>query len=196
MNITPPPGSRIRIEENDTGEPTIVMPVPLNVLRTLFGIFVVIWLVAWVFGEQRGISGLLSSMTNVFALAFSVLWLTFWTLAGILAVYLLYRALRPTAPESLHLKSSGVGYDGGAHMLQFSERCRCEISFQQMQSLRLRDAKDDRGGTSYVSGGRCLTVDVEGRQIEIGAFARPAEIEWLALLLADRYGVPYERVGC
>jgi len=119
--------------------------------------------------------------------------------AMFLVGYFVYRILYPAAPEYLWLQRDGVELDtrfqspevlpGAEIKGWWSGRLRvrigCTIDLERLKSLRLRASFD----------GRRLTVDVDGRRIEIGRGVSEAEREWLAGVLADRYGLPQELVS-
>ena len=190
MKITPPKGSKISVGTNELGEPVIAVPVAQNVSRYFGGIFLLLWLVGWFFGETSVASQILSGKAS----GFHIIWLAMWTMGGMFAAYAAYRSLRPTVPESLRLTRTGVGFDSGVLPPRFErnrsawgnlsntfpKRIRCEINLRQLQSLRLRDTDT----------GNRLTVDVDNQRIEIAAAATEVEREWLARVLTERYGLP------
>jgi len=191
MMIAPPTGSKISMGTNDLGEPVIVVPVAQDATRYFSGIFLLLWLCAWLFGEITVASQILSGKAPVF----SIIWLIMWTMGGMFAAYAAYRSLRPPIPESLRLMRSGIGFDSGVRPPRFErsnrsargglssafpKRIRCEIDLRQLQSLHLRDTDSSNR----------LTVDVDNQRIEIAAAATEVEREWLARVLADRYRLP------
>jgi hypothetical protein len=159
----------------------------------LHGLFLLSWLGMWTIGFRDAGSKVISGEAN----AFLVFWLAAWTLGGIFAAFTLYRAFRPSVPETLELKRNGVSYDSGVPPLQFNsswrykntrdawsaafpKRVRADLDRRELQSLRLRETE---------SGNR-LTVDVDATRIDIAPNASEVEREWLARLLAQRYSLP------
>jgi len=189
MKISPPTGSKISMATNDLGEPVMVVPVAQDAMRYFAGIFMLVWLFGWFYGETTVGSQILSGNAS----AFHIIWLVMWTMGGIFAAYAAYRNLRPTVPESLRLMRNGIGFDSGVRPPRFDrsrtgwnnlssvfpKRIRCEINVRQLQSLRLRDTETSNR----------LTVDVDNQRIEIAADATEVEREWLARVLVDRYGL-------
>jgi hypothetical protein len=127
--------------------------------------------------------------------AFLFLWFIGWTVGGIRAALALYRLLRPSVAETLHLAAHGVMYDSGIRPPQgddaghaslkeawkaaLPKRVRVEIDRRALQSMRLRETDD----------GNRLTVDVDGQRLDIGKSASEIEREWLYRLLAKRYAL-------
>jgi hypothetical protein len=191
MDRQPPAGSNISIT-TDGADPTIVIPVAAGASRYFTGLFLLFWLGMWTIGFRDAGSKVISGNGS----AFLVFWLAAWTLGGIAASYTMYRAFRPSVPESLGLKRSSVTYDSGTPPLQFDssmryrkprdawnwtfpKRVRVEIDRRQLQSLRLRETE---------SGNR-LTIDVDAARLDIAPNASEVEREWLARLLAQRYSL-------
>lgn len=193
MDLHPPDGSKISILESGS-EPTIVIPHPSRPTRYILGVFLLCWLGGWAMGFESVISILASGRGN----AFLVFWLGAWTIGGIFAVFTLYRAFRPTVPETLVLGRGSIGYDSGVTAVEFNlgrrttksfqdhwaamfpRRHRLELSSKHLQSLRLRET---------VLSNR-LTVDVGADRIDLAADASEIEREWLAGLLTRRYKLP------
>lgn len=192
MDLNPPAGSKISIVE-DGGDPTVVIPAPGGFGRYFIGLFMLFWLGMWQIGFRDAASKVLAGNTPPFL----IFWLCGWTLGGIAAAYALFRILRPSVPETLALRRNIVAYDFGIALPQFNsygrnqspispwqsvfpKRRQADLDWSELQSLRLRETE---------SGNR-LTVDVEGQRIEIASGASEVEREWLARLLARRYGLP------
>jgi hypothetical protein len=192
MDWQPPAGSKISVA-TDGPDPTVVIPNSGGVSRYFTGLFLLFWLGMWTIGFRDAGSKVMSGNGN----AFLVFWLGGWTVGGILAMFTLYRAFRPSVPESLELKRNSVAYDSGVAPLQyntsmryrkpkdtwnsmFPKRVRVEIDRRQLQSLRLRETE---------SGNR-LTIDVDAARLDIAPTASEVEREWLARLLAQRYSLP------
>jgi hypothetical protein len=191
MDWNPPPGSNISMA-TDRADPTIIIPNSGSALRYFHCAFLLFWLGMWTIGFRQAAAQVISGTAN----GFVIFWLGGWTIGGFFAVAALYRMLRPTVPESLELGSNGVAYDSGIAPLQFDtsyrakkpkqvwnsvfpKRIRVELDRRQLQSLRLRETD---------SGNR-LTIDVDAARIEIAPAASEVEREWLARLLAQRYGI-------
>jgi hypothetical protein len=195
MNLEPPSASRISITTNDT-YPLIVVPRQgAGVMRYFVGLFLLAWLGGWLAAFSSGVSKLSSGVTFDRAHAFLVFWLAAWTLGGAMVVYWLYRAFRPSVPESLKLLPDGVIYDSGIPPLQrysgytwnkdawksmSPKRTRVELDRRELQSLRLRETSD----------GNRLTVDAGALRLDIAQSATEVEREWLYQLLAKRYSLP------
>jgi len=191
MDLNPPEDSGISISY-DEAEPTIIIPAKGSASRYLAGIFLLFWFGAWAFGFHSASSQLMSGKGNLFLL----FWLGAWTVGGIFAALSIYRIFRPAVPETLQLKSGGVAYDAGIPPLELnmfertkstseywssliSRRIRADLNRSQLQTLRLRETEN----------GNRLTVDLGARRIEIASRASEVEREWLAALLAKRYGL-------
>jgi hypothetical protein len=192
MDWQPPAGSKISVA-TDGSDPTVVIPNTGGASRYFTGLFLLFWLGMWTIGFRDAGSKVISGEAN----AFLVFWLAAWTLGGIFAAFTLYRAFRPSVPETLELKRNGVSYDSGVPPLQFDsswrykntrdawsaafpKRVRADLDRRELQSLRLRETE---------SGNR-LTVDVDATRIDIAPNASEVEREWLARLLAQRYSLP------
>jgi hypothetical protein len=128
------------------------------------------------------------------AYAFLVFWLAARTVAGVWALYLVYRAFRPSVPETLKFMPNGVTYDSGVPAFQmyfgyashkevwkymFPRRTRVELDRRKLQSLRLRETNE----------GNRLTVDADALRLDIVPSASEIEREWLYELLAKRYSL-------
>jgi hypothetical protein len=194
MTLEPPSDSRISVTTNDA-HPLIVFPHKAGgVMRYFVGLFLLAWLGGWLVGFSSVVSKLSSGWTFDRAHAFLVCWLVAWTLGGAMAVYWIYRAFRPSVPESLRLMPNGVTYDSGIPPLPNSgytwnsdawksmvqKRTRVELDRQKLQSLRLRETKD----------GNRLTVDANALRLDIAQSATEIEREWLYKLLTKRYSLP------
>lgn len=192
MDLNPPEGSKIRIS-SDRSDPTIIVPQAGGASRYFVGLFLLFWLGLWTVGFKSAASALMSGKAS----AFLLFWLGGWTLGGVYAIYMAYRAFRPSVPETLELRSNSVAYDSGVAPPQFDmyarrgnvkgawnstfpKRVRVELERRQLQSLRLRETESSNR----------LTVDVEAKRIEIAPAASEVEREWLARLLARRYSLP------
>jgi hypothetical protein len=190
MDLTPPEGSGISIDY-ESGDPTIVVPAKRSVSRYFGGVFLLFWLCGWAFGFVAVSSQVLTGKANLFA----VVWLGGWTIGGIFAALSAYRIFRPAVPERLQIKRGSVGYDSGIPPLEFntyqrksareywnsllSKRIRADLNRAELQTLRLRETE----------AGNRLTVDLGSRRIDLASQAGEVEREWLARLLATRYGL-------
>ena len=194
MSPEPPRGSRISVTTEGVN-PLIVVPHESGgLMRYFVGLFVLAWLGGWTVGFVSVVRTLSSGGTPSGAYAFLVFWLAAWTLGGVWAVYLAYRAFRPSVPESLKLMPNGVTYDSGVPPLQmyfgytsnkawklmFPKRTRVELDRRNLQSLRLRGTND----------GNRLTVDADALRLDIAQSASEIEREWLYELLSKRYSLP------
>ena len=195
MNLEPPSGSRISVT-TEGAHPLIVVPHGSGgLMRYFLGLLVLAWLGGWLFGFMSAVRTLSSGLTSGGAYAFLVFWLAAWTVAGVWAVYLAYRAFRPSVPESLKLMPNGVTYDSGVPPVQmyfaytshkeawksmFPKRTRMELDRRKLQSLRLRETNE----------GNRLTVDADALRLEMAPSASEIEREWLYELLAKRYSLP------
>ena len=192
MDLSVPQGSRISIVEGN-GDPTIVIPAPGGFSRYFVGLFMLFWLGMWQIGFRDALAKVLAGN----APAFLIFWLCAWTVGGVGAAFALFRIVRPTVPETLALGRNSVVYDSGvappefnsykrnqnpitAWRSAFPRRLQADLDRTELQTLRLRETE----------AGNRLTVDVEGQRIEIARAASEVEREWLAKLLARRYGLP------
>ena len=127
---------------------------------------------------------------------FLVFWLSAWTIFGVLAALTAYRIFRPTVPETLQLRRSGIDYDSGIPPFEvnnygrnaskreywnslLSRRMRASFDRQQLRSLRLRETET----------GNRLTIDLGAQRLELASQASEVEREWLARLLERRYAI-------
>jgi hypothetical protein len=130
---------------------------------------------------------------------FLLFWLGAWTVGAVLAAYTAFRIFRPSVPETLLLKRSGIDYDAGIPPLElntyqkrknywgsvFAKRLRTELGRQELISLRLRETEE----------GNRLTIDIGAKRVELASQASEVEREWLGRLLADRYALPQVMPG-
>ncbi len=190
MDLVPPEGSRISINY-DSGDPIVSIPVKRSVSRYFGGVFLLFWLGGWAFGFATVSSQLMSGKGNLFM----VFWLGGWTIGGIVAAFSAYRIFRPAIPETLQLRYGNIAYDSGIPPLEFnayrrrnareywnsllSRRTRADLNRAELQTLRLRETE----------GGNRLTVDLGAQRIDLASQASEVEREWLARLLAKRYGL-------
>ncbi len=167
-----------------------------GIARYFTGLFLLCWLGGWSVGFSRTVSTLVSGGTgSVGGNGFLIFWLGGWTAGGLFAMLMLYRAFRPSVPESLQLKPNGVEYDSGIPPFQmnsgrssrkdfwrsaFPKRACVELNRRQLQTLRLRDTE---------SGNR-LTIDAGAARLDVAQAATEIEREWLYRLLAERYALP------
>jgi len=191
VNLEPPSGSRISVT-TDGAYPLIVVPHGNGgLMRYYVGLFLLAWLGLWFVGFSSAVSSLSSGNTH----AFLVFWLVGWMLGGASAMYMAYRAFRPSVPESLTLMPNSVTYDSGIPPLQinygyrsptdawksmFPKRTRMELDRGKLQSLRLRETNE----------GNRLTVDADALRLDLAPSTSEIEREWLYALLAKRYSLP------
>lgn len=189
MDLNPPTGSNILIQQGDQG-PIVVIPAKGSPTRYFGGLFLLFWLGGWVLGFKSALTTLLTGNGN----AFIVFWLGGWTVGGAVAAYTAFRIFRPTVPETLQLKRGSIDYDSGIPPLElnsfqkrknywnsvFVKRLRAEFGRSELQSLRLRETED----------GNRLTVDFGTKRIDLASQASEVEREWLGRLLAGRYALP------
>ncbi len=190
MDLDPPAGSPISIDRKDL-DPTVVIPVTASSTRYFGGVFLLFWLGGWVMGETSAITQLMSGKGRCLHL-----WLGGWTVGGILAALTAYQIFRPTVPETLQLKRGSIAYDSGIPPFELnsntrnkgirdywssllSKRLRADLDRQQLQTLRLRETET----------GNRLTIDLGAQRVELASGASEVEREWLARLLAKRYGL-------
>jgi hypothetical protein len=191
MDLDPPAGSQISINRKDL-DPTIIIPATASSMRYFGGVFLLFWLGGWVMGETSAITQLMSGKGG----AFIIFWLGGWTVGGILAALTAYQIFRPTVPETLQLKRGSIAYDSGIPPFELnqntrnkgirdywssllSRRLRTDLDRQQLQTLRLRETET----------GNRLTIDLGAQRLELASHASEVEREWLARLLARRYGL-------
>ena len=191
MDLNPPVGSEISIS-HDGVEPTIIIPAKRNASRYFGGEFLVCWLGLWTMGFKSAASELMAGK----AAPFLIFWLAAWTIGGFFAALTAYRIFRPSAPETLQLKRGSIAYDSGtpppefnnygrnksrqdAWKSLFARRTRADLDRQELQTLRLRETDT----------GNRLTIDMGANRLELASQASEFEREWLARLLAKRYGL-------
>jgi hypothetical protein len=191
MDLMPPTGSEISINYDD-GHPAVVIPAKGSASRYFGGVFLLCWLGGWAFGFKSVSSQLMSGNGNLFMM----FWLGAWTVGGIFAALTAYRIFRPAVPETLQLISGSVTYDSGIPPLEIntfgrtkstreywgslmSKRTRADFNRPELQTLRLRETE----------AGNRLTIDLGSQRIELASQASEVEREWLARLLAKRYGL-------
>lgn len=187
MDYNVPAGSAISIEY-DVADPTVVIPAKSSASRYFGGVFLLFWLGGWAFGLVAVGSKVMEGKGGLF----NVVWLCGWTVAGFLAAFSAYRIFRSPVPERLQLRRGSIGYDSGIPPLKsfqrgnmeywaslFARRRRAEIDRRELQTLRLRETD---------SGNR-LTIDIGAERVELAAQATEIEREWLARMLAQRYGL-------
>jgi hypothetical protein len=191
MDLDPPAGSQISINRKDL-DPTIIIPARASSTRYFGGVFLLFWLGGWVMGETSAITQLMSGKGG----AFIIFWLGGWTVGGILAALTAYQIFRPTVPETLQLKRGSIAYDSGIPPFELnqnarnkgirdywssllSRRLRTDLDRHQLQTLRLRETET----------GNRLTIDLGAQRVELASHASEVEREWLARLLARRYGL-------
>lgn len=190
MTLTPPSGSRISVTTHGA-HPMVVIPHASGPMRYFVGLFLLLWLTVWFAGFSSVGTQVWSGKAN----AFLVFWFVGWTVAGAGAVYMVYRVLRPSVPESLTLMPNGVTYDSGiaplsfhfgyasptdAWRYMFPKRTRAELDRRKLESLRLRETNV----------GNRLTIDADASRLDIAQSASEIEREWLYQLLANRYRLP------
>ena len=194
MTPEPPSGSKILVT-TDGADTLIVVPhASGGSTRYLTGLFVLAWLGGWAFGMVNAIRTLSAGVARGEVNAFLVFWLAAWTLGGVMAIYWVYRLLRPSVPESLRLTANSVIYDSGlsppqwyygyasrkeAWRSMFPKRTRAELDRRKLQSLRLRETND----------GNRLTVDADALRLDLGQSASEIEREWLFQTLVKRYSL-------
>lgn len=191
MDLTPPAGSDISIAY-ESGDPVVVIPPSSGPTRYFSGLFLLFWLGMWTIGFGDAARKIMSGAT---ADGFLIFWLAAWTIGGIFAAYTAYRTLRPSVPETLELKRNSIVYDSGLAPPQFNswgyvqqknpwgsvfaKRLRADLDRRLLQSLRLRETDSSNR----------LTIDLGNKRHELAPTASEVEREWLARLLASRYGL-------
>lgn len=188
MPPVPPAGSKISVSTVGADEVIVIPHVGGSIMRYLVGLFMLFWLGGWSFGFIKVGSEVLSGKANLFAM----LWLGAWTVGGLMAVYFLYRLIRPSIPETLTLRANSLVYDSGIAPAQmhfgyanqkeawnsiFGKRTIVELDKEALRSLQLRD-------TDF---GNRLTVDAGNVRLDLARSATEVEREWLAQILKDRY---------
>ena len=191
MDLNPPAGSKISVSY-DEGDPKLTLPVASNPQRYFAGPFLLFWLGGWAFGFRAAASQVLSGNFHPFL----IFWLAGWTVAGAFAAYTLFRMFRPSIPETLVLKRNSVVYDAGIAPPQFNSYRRNQNPFSSWRSMfpKRRQAEFDKSELQTLrlretDAGNRLTVDVEGQRVDLAAGASEVDREWLAKLMASRYGI-------
>ena len=184
-----PENSTIRLDRSQAQD-TLVLPRKGSRLgRWVLGLVMTGWLVGWAFGWVSAASQLITRSGGVPAKTwiFLSIWLTVWTIGGILVVWKLFGLIRPAVPEVLTFELDRIRYDSGVAPLaprpqkgfgMISEK-RKKLVFerQDIQTLSLRELE---------SGNR-LTMDLSGQRISIGRDIGEPDREWLFLYIRTRY---------
>jgi len=186
MILAPPPGSTISVR-SDGADTLVAIPYPASASRYFSGPFLLFWLGGWGYGAwdvgRRVLSGQASWFTMV--------WLAGWLAVGGAAIYMAFRLLRPSVPETLRLTSQGINYDSGVASVRhqtgngswqstFPKRTRLELNRTALRTLQLRPTDT----------GNRLTVDDGAKRIDIAGAATEIEREWLYRVIASRYSLP------
>jgi len=187
MLAAPPSGSNNSITTAGADDVIVIPYLGGSIIRFLAGLFILFWLGGWFFEFTTVGSKVLSGAAAIF----EVVWLAAWTMGGLMAIYFLYRLLRPSVPETLRLRANDVVYDSGMPPVQlygyqnqkevwnslFAGRKIVELSKDQLKTLRLRET--DLGNR--------LTVDAGRVRLDLARSASEIEREWLARILKERY---------
>ena len=192
--ITPLDGSKIQVE-HESGYQKLIIPQPSGgITRYFVSAFMLFWLGMWAFGWIAAASQLVRGNGNGPADVFLIFWLGGWTVGGIFAIWVLYKSLRPSVPETIILSRPFLVYDSGiapfkfplGHRSQmdmwkklFQRRLKLEFDQSQLKTLRLREFED----------GNRLTIDQGAKRLEIGTGASEPEREWLHELLQKEYNL-------
>src|ERR1700743_1377099 len=141
MDLNPPAGSKISVVDNQ-GSPRVVIPQTGGIYRYFAGAFLLFWLGMWTLGFRSAASQILAGHYEPFL----IFWICGWTLGGIWAVYVLFRTLRPSVPETLGLGRNSVAYDSGLAPPQFNSYRRNQNPFTAWRSAfpKRRQADLDR----------------------------------------------------
>jgi hypothetical protein len=189
--ITPPNGTKIRIESNRSDQQEIIIPQPRRgIFRYFIGAFIILWLGGWVSGWHSAAAELLKGTKGPHM--FLIFWLAAWTIGGVLAVYYLYRIFRPSLPERIILSYPNMIYDSGIPPFRvifsfgsqkdvwktmFPKRVKTEFDLSDLKTLTLRE---------HDSGNR-LTIDQGNNRYNLAEGASEPEREWLFKVLNDKY---------
>jgi len=191
MNLKPPDGSNIAVVAEGADQTIIIPHQSGGAMRYFAGLFILFWLGGWFVAFSTTAPQVFSGNPPLFL----IFWLGGWTVAGVFAMYYLYRIFRPSIPESLRLTRNGVIYDSGVPSFQMvpryanakdawqsflPKRTRIELDRRQLQSLRLRDTDT----------GNRLTVDAGALRLDVAKSASEVEREWLYQVLARHYSLP------
>ncbi len=118
MTITPPNGSKIKIE-SENGEPLIILPHSSGSIMKVFAtLFIIFWLGMWAVGWWSAAKELFTGKNTPDL--FLTFWLCGWTVGGVFAFWFLYRLLRPASPETMLLSKKVFKYDSGIPPFMFS----------------------------------------------------------------------------
>lgn len=188
MLIRPPNGSKISVITDGDDLLIIIPHTSGDPMRYVGAPFLVIWLGLWAFAFKSDLLAVLSGQGS----AFHIVWLVPWMVVGAMAVWVLYRLLSPSIPESIRLRLTSVIYDSGAPPLPFNfmrqvdtlkalfrRRIHVELDRLRLTSVRLRPTDSSNR----------LTVDLDASRIDIAQAASETEREWLYQLLTQRYSL-------
>jgi len=188
--MTPPDGSKIKIE-SDRGYEKILIPQNKgHFMRFGVAAFLLVWLGGWGFGCIAAFTQLLKGESGS---GFLLFWLIAWSLGGIFAILQLFKLLRPSVPEELTITFPTLLYDSGTSPLSFSmsqnqsafwkqmfsKRKKIEFSPIEIKTLRLRE----------LDGNNRLTIDKGSERFVLATSLTEIEREWLYAHLAKQYKV-------
>ncbi len=188
--MTPPGGSRIKVEIEDGRQVVVVPQDNAGLTRYLVAVFLVLWLSMWFAGFWGAVNSVIGGSAGLFI----TVWLTGWTFGGLVAMRFLYRLMRPSVPERFILGRPRLGYDSGVptfqvfagfgmkHQLEFwrmlfPKRMVCEFSQTELATLKLRESDESNR----------LTIDRGTERIDLGNRASEIEREWLFEVLRSEY---------
>lgn len=194
-NMTPPEGSKIRVEMERCYEKLILTHGSGGVMRFLIAVFLLAWLGGWALGWIASV-GILFKEDGPGG--FLVFWFAGWTIGGVCMIWFLSRILRSSVAEEIVLSNPTLIYDSGvppftisfnyrsqieAWKKLFKRRRKIEFTPNEIQSLRLRE----------IEPGNCLTIDKGIERFYIGTSLTEVEREWLFQVLSEKYKIEQQR---
>ena len=187
-----PEGSKIQTDF-DTGAEKLVLPQPPGnnaFIRYGMGSAAIFWIVSVTIIGLVAVLPQAAKSNDGSKFAFLIIFGVIALLGGAYSFCITYRALRPTVPETLLLSRPNVVYDSGIPPFKmpgrhtsfaamwrflFPKRHIIEITPEQLGTLELREHAD----------GNRLTIDINGKRIEIGRALTDPDRRWLHTLLHE-----------
>lgn len=185
MVLQLPAGSAIQSHFENGVRVVIIPPNQRSPALYAGAAFLLVWLCMWAFGWVSAFH----TITVGSAKPFVILWLVGWTLGGGWALYMLFRVLRPSVPESLTLNATSMSYDSGVSPPDilfgqrrplrdyFPKRIRCNFGRDALASLTLR----------MTEAGNRLTIDLGTQRIYLASGVGEVEREWLYKVIVATY---------
>ena len=148
-------------------------------------LFLMAWMCGWAFGEVSA----LNSIRNGEGELFLIFWAIGWTVGGAFCAVQIFRLARPSRPERITLDSLYLFYEPGTGPLETGSDSERTGVFKALKTLkprrRYRVAKKDLGEIRIdrVGERQRLSFDYGAERIEVGAYLKEPEREWLFAVL-------------